>query len=303
MIIYINGELLKKRKKIKNVYNYYLVNGDILKTKDIKYFLVICGECNKEIKLLNYPTTTNEIYLCHTCRQIGEKNPCYGRKHTDEWKKQKSEQMSGKNNHMYNKNIYDAWESKYGKDEADNIMLKFKNKMSEVTSGENNPMYGKTFYDVWLEKYGEEIANKKLEDFKEKHREWLKCNKSHHQKMIEYSHKKRYRKTSIEREVENYLIENNINYKYNHIDKYQYDFLLKDYDIIIEAQGDYWHANPLIYSDTDPKLKPLNETQKYKIKMDKLKNKYIKNKYKIIYLWETDIKSKKYKEILWNLLK
>jgi len=54
------------------------------------------------------------------------------------------------------------------------------------------------------------IANKKNKELKDKHREWLLGNKPHHQKMIENSHKKRYRKTSIEIEIENYLIENNM---------------------------------------------------------------------------------------------
>lgn len=43
----------------------------------------------------------------------------------------------------------------------------FRKKMSEVTSGTNNPMYGKSFYDIWLEKYGEDEAEKRLKKFKE----------------------------------------------------------------------------------------------------------------------------------------
>jgi G:T-mismatch repair DNA endonuclease (very short patch repair protein) len=164
-------------------------------------------------------------------------------------------------------------------------------------------MYGKNFYEVWVEKHGEEIADEKLSNLKKKHSEWLLVNKQHHEKMILNSHKKPYRKTSIERTIENFLIENNINHKYNFIDKYQYDFILFDYNFIIEAQGDYWHGNPIYYSDTDKALKPLNETQKYKKKLDIIKNNYIKERYKIIYLWETEIKNGKYKEKLWNLLK
>jgi len=297
MEIFINGVLLKKRKKHKNVYQYHL------KTKDVSFFVVICKKCNKEVELLNFPTTKNNIYLCGTCRQLGKKNSRYGKKHTDEWKKQKSIQNKGKNNPMYNTPVYDIWVKKYGKDIADEKLIEFKNKMSSVTKDDKNGMFGKTYYDVWVEKYGEEIANKKNNSLKEKHREWLLGNKDHHQKMIENSHKKRYRKTSIEKTIEEFLIKNNINYKYNFIDKYQYDFLLKDLGIIIEVQGDYWHGNPNIYSDKDKTLKPLNETQKYKQKLDILKNNHIKDRYKIIYIWETDVKNKKYKDILWNLLK
>jgi len=303
MEIYINGILLKEKKKHKNVYQYYLENGNILKTKNVSFFIVICEECSKEVKLLNYPTTKNNIYLCHTCRQLGENNPHYGKNHTNEWKKQKSIQSKGKNNPMYNKNVYNTWVKKYGKEIADKKLSIFKDKMSNVTSNENNGMYGRTYYEIWVEKYGKEIAEQKNNILKEKHREWLLGNKDHHQKMIENSHKKRYRKTTIEKTMEEFLIKNNINHKYNYINKYQYDFLLFDYNLIIEVQGDYWHGNPNIYSDTDPNLKPLNETQKYKQNLDILKNNYIKNTYKIICIWETDIKNKKYKDILWNLLK
>lgn len=172
-----------------------------------------------------------------------------------------------------------------------------------MNKGKNNPMYGKSVYDVWIEKYGEEEANKKLLKLKNNHSEWLMNNKEHHLKMINNSHKKTYRKTSIEKEIETFLIENYINYKYNYINKYQYDFLLFDYKLIIEVQGDYWHGNPNIYSDTDTNLKPLNEQQRYKKQLDIDKYEYIKDTFYVIHIWETEIKNKKYKEILWNLLK
>lgn len=53
---------------------------------------------------------------------------------------------------------------------------------------------------------------------------------------------------------------------------------------IIEVQGDYWHCNPKIYSE------PINETQKNKIKIDKIKyNVYKELGYEVLYLWEYDI--------------
>jgi len=99
----------------------------------------------------------------------------------------------------------------------------------------------------------------------------------------------------------NYLKENKINYKYNFIldNKYQFDFYLEGFNLIIETHGDYWHANPLYYSDIDKSKKKLNETQKYKNELDKIKHDYTTNKgYKLICLWETDIKNENYKKIL-----
>jgi hypothetical protein len=58
-----------------------------------------------------------------------------------------------------------------------------------------------------------------------------------------------------------------------------------------------------IYSDIDEKKNKLNDIQKYKIQLDKDKFLFIKDKYEIIYLWETDIKNDNFKNILkkWNL--
>lgn len=90
----------------------------------------------------------------------------------------------------------------------------------------------------------------------------------------------------------------------SHIDLTIYkDFLIKGLNIILEIQGDYWHANPLYYSNTNLSLKKLNEVQEYKVRLDELKKNFIKDKYQLICLWETDIKNKKYIEILCNLLK
>ena len=197
---------------------------------------------------------------------------------------------------------YDWWLEKYGKEEAD---LRYKKHAeNSALPGEKNGMFGKTFYQQWVKLYGKEIADEKLKDFKYKRSEWLKNHPEHLIKMIKNSFDSPYKKTNIEKKVEEYLIEKNINYKYNFIlEKYQFDFFLKDYNIIIEVQGDYWHANPKYYSDTDINLRKLNRTQIYKIEQDILKKELIKNKYEIIYLWETDIKNKTYKETLWNLLK
>ena len=66
---------------------------------------------------------------------------------------------------------------------------------------------------------------------------------------------------------------------------YSMDNYLLFYDLIIEVQGDYWHANPLKFKNK------ITEAQYDRINRDKAKHSYIKNKYniEILYLWETDI--------------
>lgn len=103
----------------------------------------------------------------------------------------------------------------------------------------------------------------------------------------------RIKKTSIEKKIENFLVENNINYKFSFIlKKRQYDFILNDYNLIIEADGDYWHANPKFWDvdKNDNSKKQLYETQKMKIVDDKVKNRIaFENNYTLFRFWEDDI--------------
>jgi len=75
-----------------------------------------------------------------------EKNPFYGKKHTEETKKKMN----------LNKDY-----SSYKTDE-------YREKMRVLSSGKNNAMFGKSFYDIWVKKYGVEIANEKLIEYKNK---------------------------------------------------------------------------------------------------------------------------------------
>lgn len=279
----------------------YYENGTKLIRKNITKIEIICDDCSTKSIWKTIPTKPyllKEKFLCRSCKQTGNKNHMFGKTWTNERREIRSEQMIGDKNHMFGKCFYDSWVEKYGEEKANSLILEHKNKSKRV--GEKNGMFNKKFYDVWVEKYGSEVADFKLLNFKEKAKKWLLNNPEHHKKMIVNSHIRKYKKTSIEVKVENYLKEIGANFKYNFIYKnyYQFDFLIKDKNIIIETHGDYWHANPLIYSDIEKGKKPLNETQQYKIELDKLKKEYIGDNYNIIYLWETDIKNDNFKKIL-----
>jgi G:T-mismatch repair DNA endonuclease (very short patch repair protein) len=120
-------------------------------------------------------------------------------------------------------------------------------------------MYGKTFYQAWLDKYGKEIADEKMIQFKTVKKKYLQDNPEHLKKMIVNSHIKRYRKTSIEQKVEDFLLSLDLKFKYNFIlnKTYQFDFILLETNTIIETHGDFWHANPLYYSDIDKTKKTI----------------------------------------------
>jgi len=68
--------------------------------------------------------------------------------------------------------------------------------------------------------------------------------------------------------------------------KFQFDFIIGE-DILLEVQGDFWHANPKIYGGSKKQLYPV---QHKKIKLDIIKNAYAKEYgYKIFYIWEDEI--------------
>lgn len=116
-----------------------------------------CPKCGKIITYSN----KNSMYFaeknkskCRSCSVTGEnnpmfgmygnKNPFFGKKHTEESKK---------------KIVRNRDESKYK-------TFEFREKISKVTSGNKNPMFGRSVYSVWVEKYGEETAMKKMEEYK-----------------------------------------------------------------------------------------------------------------------------------------
>lgn len=95
-----------------------------------------------------------------------------------------------------------------------------------------------------------------------------------------------YKKTKPEIEFENFLIKNNIQYKYGfYLCGKIYDFLLIKKNLIVEIDGVYWHGKGLSESK-------LNNVQKRNIKNDLLKNSIAKeNGYKLIRIWEDEIKN------------
>jgi len=91
------------------------------------------------------------------------------------------------------------------------------------------------------------------------------------------------------------------------IDWYVADELQQDKQIIIEINGDFWHANPEKYSETDIIEAPGGSfVAGDKWKQDMLKyKKYIELGYDLIVIWESDYKENKtlatYKEQLKNI--
>lgn len=116
--------------------------------------------------------------------------------------------------------------------------------------------------------------------------------------------------TKIERILKEKLIDSgfmeNIDFihQYNFLNKNKFvcDFSFPKYKLIVECDGDYWHANPLFYSKNN-----LTQVQKRNMGYDKSKNAYIKKcGWNILRIWEYDIEKnpekiiKKITDVLYN---
>ncbi len=108
--------------------------------------------------------------------------------------------------------------------------------------------------------------------------------------------------TKIELKLQNYLRQSQIEfitqYYLGDIDyKYRCDIFIPSMNLIIEADGDYWHGNPNKYSEEE-----LTDKQKLQKERDNIRTKQLLEKgYKVIRIWENDIKKidiNDFKEIL-----
>lgn len=67
---------------------------------------------------------------------------------------------------------------------------------------------------------------------------------------------------------------------------YQCDFFIPDKNMVIEIDGDYWHGNT-----DNPRFKVLNKSQIKTKELDRIRTKELQEKgYKVLRLWESDIK-------------
>lgn len=97
--------------------------------------------------------------------------------------------------------------------------------------------------------------------------------------------------TWIEREIEAELIANKIDYVSQfEIGRMTIDFVIPAKKIAIEANGDFWHANPAIYGNT----KPLHKIHARVIEKDKRKLAQLDTAgYSVYVVWENDLSTNK----------
>lgn len=118
------------------------------------------------------------------------------------------------------------------------------------------------------------------------------------------------RTSKIEKRVEMTLIDNLIHYQHNFCitigprKRRYYDFLLTDTNILIEVNGDYWHANPLFYKENDLMHYFYSEVSAKDIwQRDLFKKKLAEDQgYRVIYVWENELKKSNTSDDIFKLL-
>jgi G:T-mismatch repair DNA endonuclease (very short patch repair protein) len=92
--------------------------------------------------------------------------------------------------------------------------------------------------------------------------------------------------SSIEVKIENFLLEEKIAFiKQHRKSKFVFDFFIEKANLVIECQGDYWHANPAKYD-----ILKLNKVQEKNVERDIRKKQYLKeNSINSLFFWECEI--------------
>jgi len=267
------------------------------KKSKVERKIIYCINCGVDIEVL---VSDDKKYCSRKCCDehkkiiyVGEKNPMFGKVKTQESKD------------LHSKITKKLWSDENYKNKVRKSKLEY-NQNNEFPFGwkpESKIKRKNTF----LERYGT-THNWKDDECRKKINNT--CIERYGLSMTEIAHKGLFKKskTKIEKIIGDFLDEKSIKYKpqfriYYKLDgklRYKiYDFMLIDKNIIIEADGDYWHANPNIFN-----INELNKTQMLNIENDIFKDELSKsNNFNILRFWETNILNGEFKIKLNKCLK
>lgn len=211
----------------------------------------------------------------------------------------RSNANSGPKNGMYGKSGPNKGLNKENSERIRNASLKMSSTKKQLymegvlsVSGENNGMFGKKSWNSGLTKYTDERILKYGRSVSKKAKErWDNYTEEEKNLIIgrlTLASNKAKKDTSIEIKIEKLLLDLQLNFiKQYRVSKWVFDFYVPEFNTIIECQGDYWHANPLLFED-----KKLNNIQLKNIDRDKRKKLFIEeNQINSIFLWECEIHS------------
>ena len=182
---------------------------------------------------------------------------------------------------------------KIGINKNKKFSIETKNKISKSLKGKcglrgnKNPMFGKVPHNkgtFLTEELKMEMSKKAKEKWKNTNPE-EKEKRLKQLKEVRENFLKTKKETKQERIVREILERKEINFEpQKEIGCYLCDFIINN-KIVLEIQGDYWHANPFFYNKNE-----LDLIQKKNIKRDENKKIFLeKLGYSVFYFWERDI--------------
>ena len=144
----------------------------------------------------------------------------------------------------------------------------------------------KSNFERWVILYGEEEALKRQQSWSEKN-------------ILPSSSKD----TKPELIFQDILEKLNIHFeKQKSVGKYKCDFYIPEYNLIVEIDGDYWHANPTKFVETSL-IGPKNISAKAIWESDNQKSNFILNKgFNLIRYWENEIKNISHEKVLEDIV-
>lgn len=261
------------------------------KEKKSERIKVNCIFCNNEFEDTEYRINTiGKKYCSRKCKDThqkelyqGEGNPVYGQEHSEEWKKWQSERVTK------------MWESEEHRQKVKDGQERFRDENGHWCGTDEDSKNRRK--ETFLENYGvdhgwkDDGIRKKCEET---------CIERHGKKSILIANEALWKtsSTGIENKIYEILNNNGIDFKkqfivyYDEVKYKVYDFHLPEYNLLIEADGIYWHGHPMFF-------KSLNETQLINVENDKFKNELAKEKgYNLIRFWGNDIKESGFEKIL-----
>ena len=253
-----------------------------------------CLYCGKKFETLQNKLDNGKKYCSRFCKDKHQKelylkdgNPVYGKIHTDEWKFEQSIKVK------------ELWKKDDFKQKVKTGQENFFNENGFWCGSDERSLKKREL--TFLREY----CVKNISEVKEiRTKADETCLKKYGKTSFELllSGRKKNRGTNIEVKISKILIETDIKfetqYEINVGETFRiYDFYLPEFNLLIEADGDYWHGNP-------NKFTILNEVQSINKINDIFKNELAKeNGFSLIRFWETDIKKKNFKFNLMNKIK
>jgi len=292
----INGiRLVGFSKRGRNKVFHLDDDSQILKS-DIQTIETICPKCGASRPLTRvHFYNINKPTLCSSCKVLGEQNPFYGKHHSNETKAKIRETHLG---------LYDGERNPfYGKHHSEATKKRLSQTSSNYQALHKNPFLGKCHSEASRRKISEAVSHyyeNWSDTEREAHRNRARIGqrKVRDRDPVYYSYikkkaglesvrkRERYVMNKIEKRVQEELEKRKLNFEYSIILGHkQFDFGNKETRILIEVQGDYWHANPNVYKD-----KSLTKTQISNIERDLTKRDFAtKHNMALFYIWEKQI--------------